>query len=148
MSNFLGSSYFVRGHRQDLRFCRPDATRVCGDDLLGSRLLVGNVELRVPLFGILSREIDYGMFPADAFVFADGGRIWGDGSTSVISSIGGGVRVNAMGFPGSSPPSAPSTVPGRASSSIWASASASERHCHRDTENTFSNASAAERHWS
>ena len=99
MSNFLGSSYFVRGHRQDLRFCHPDATRVCGDDLLGSRLLVGNVELRVPLFGILSRQIDYGMFPADAFVFADGGRIWGDGSTSRISSIGGGVRVNAMGFP-------------------------------------------------
>ena len=37
LSNFLGSSYFVRGHRQDLRYCRPDATRVCGDDLLGSR---------------------------------------------------------------------------------------------------------------
>ena len=99
LSNFLGSSYFVRGHRQDLRYCRPDATRVCGDDLLGSRLLVGNVELRVPLSGIRSRQIDYGMFPADAFVFADGGRIWGDGSTSMISSIGGGVRVNAMGFP-------------------------------------------------
>jgi len=99
LSNFLGSSYFVRGHRQDLRFCRPDATRVCGDDLLGSRLLVGNLEVRVPVWGIRSRQIDYGMFPADAFVFADGGRIWGEGTTAVISSFGGGVRVNAMGFP-------------------------------------------------
>ena len=63
LSNFLGSSYFVRGHRQDLRYCRPDATRVCGDDLLGSRLLVGNVEVRVPLWGIRSRQIDYGSVP-------------------------------------------------------------------------------------
>ena len=39
------------------------------------------------------------MFPADAFVFADGGRIWGDQRASMISSFGGGVRVNFMGFP-------------------------------------------------
>ena len=44
-------------------YCRPDATRVCGDDLLGSRLLVGNVEVRVPLSGIRSRQIDYGIVP-------------------------------------------------------------------------------------
>jgi hypothetical protein len=105
MSNFLGSSYFVRGHRQDLHYCRPDATRVCGDDLLGSRLLVGNVEVRVPLAGILSREIDYGSFPADVFAFADGGRIWSGagngepGTASMISSFGGGIRMNALGFP-------------------------------------------------
>ncbi len=99
LSNFLGSSYFVRGHRQDLRYCRPDATRVCGDDLLGSRLLVGNVEVRVPVWGIRSRQLDYGAFPADAFVFADGGRVWGEANTAMISSFGGGVRVNAMGLP-------------------------------------------------
>jgi Tol biopolymer transport system component len=99
LSSFLGSSYFVRGHRQDLRYCRPDATRVCGDDLLGSRLLVGNIEVRVPLSGIRSRQIDYGMFPADAFMFVDGGRVWGGGNSAMISSFGGGVRVNALGFP-------------------------------------------------
>jgi hypothetical protein len=99
LSNFLGSSYFVRGHRQDLRYCRPDATRVCGDDLLGSRLVVGNIEVRVPLSGIRSRQLDYGMFPVDAFLFADGGRIWGDDRAAVISSFGGGIRVNAAGFP-------------------------------------------------
>jgi outer membrane protein assembly factor BamA len=99
LSNFLGSSYFVRGHRQDLHYCRPDATRVCGDDLLGSRLLVGNVEVRVPLWGITSRQIDYGSFPADLFAFADGGRIWGEGNSATISSFGGGIRMNALGFP-------------------------------------------------
>ena len=45
----------------------PTPTRVCGDELLGNRLLVGNVEVRFPLWGILSRQIDYGPFPADAF---------------------------------------------------------------------------------
>ena len=116
LSNFLGSSYFVRGHRQDVRYCRPDANRVCGDDLLGHQLLVGNVEVRVPLWGIKSRQIDYGPFPADAFVFADGGMIRsGTGNrepgagiagsrlpapgSRMISSFGGGVRVNALGFP-------------------------------------------------
>jgi Tol biopolymer transport system component len=100
ISSFLGSSYFVRGHRQDLQFCRPDATQVCGDDLLGHRLLVGNIEVRAPIAGILSRAIDYGGIPADAFVFADAGMITpGVGRATTISAFGGGVRVNAMGFP-------------------------------------------------
>lgn len=99
LSNFLGSSYFVRGHRQDLRYCRPDAERVCGDDLIGHQLLVGNIEVRVPLWGIVSRQIDYGSFPADAFVFADAGLIKGEARSMTISSVGGGLRLNAMGFP-------------------------------------------------
>jgi len=107
LSSFLGSSYFVRGHREDLRYCHPDALQACGDDLLGHRLLVGNVEVRVPIAGILSRQIDYRGIPADAFVFADAGMITsragntspGVGRTSTMSAFGGGVRVNAMGFP-------------------------------------------------
>jgi Tol biopolymer transport system component len=99
LSSFLGSSYFVRGHRQDLRYCQPDATQVCGDDLLGHRLLVGNVEVRVPIMGMLSREIDYRGIPADAFMFVDGGKIWSETGARMISAFGGGVRVNAMGFP-------------------------------------------------
>jgi hypothetical protein len=99
LPNFLGSSYFVRGHRQDLRYCRPDATRICGDDLLGNRLLVGNLEVRVPIWGITSRQIDYGPLPADAFVFADGGMISSTGRSTSISSYGGGIRINAAGFP-------------------------------------------------
>ena len=76
MSSFLGSTSFVRGHRLDLRYCPPDPTRVCGDELLGSRLLVSNVEIRFPLWGVFSRQLDYGRLPADAFVFADGGLVW------------------------------------------------------------------------
>jgi Tol biopolymer transport system component len=108
MSSFLGSNYFVRGHRLDLRQCPPDATRVCGDELLGSRLLVANVEIRVPVWGIFSRRLDYGRLPADAFVFADGGLVWSGrrpldsgrvSRATGISSIGAGIRLNAGGLP-------------------------------------------------
>ena len=108
MSSYLGSSSLVRGHRLDVRNCAPDLTRVCGDELLGSRVLVGNVELRFPIWGVWSRQLDYGRIPADAFVFADGGLVWSGqapaGSAlgrhaNGITSIGGGVRVNAGGLP-------------------------------------------------
>jgi outer membrane protein assembly factor BamA len=107
LPSYLGSSYFVRGHRQDLRYCRPDATRACDDDLLGNRMLVGNLEIRFPIWGLLSRQIEYGMFPIDAFFFADGGIISRSGigdqglasRRTGISSIGGGIRVNAGGLP-------------------------------------------------
>ena len=74
--------------------------RVCGDELLGSRLLVTNLELRFPIWGMFSRELNYGPLPADAFVFADGGLVWsGSRSATGIRSIGGGVRLNAGGLP-------------------------------------------------
>lgn len=100
LPSYLGSSYYVRGHREDVRYCLPDTTRVCGDELFGNRLLVGNLEIRFPLFGLIARQIEYGAFPIDAFVFADGGMVSsrGDGRTG-ISSIGGGFRVNAGGLP-------------------------------------------------
>jgi Tol biopolymer transport system component len=106
LSSFLGSNYFVRGHRMDLRYCPPDPTRVCGDELLGSRLLVSNVEIRFPIWGMFSRQLDYGRLPADAFLFADGGLVWSGSYEAVqgksahgISSIGGGIRLNAGGLP-------------------------------------------------
>ena len=100
LPSYLGSSSFVRGHRQDLRYCHPDATRVCGDELIGNRLLVGNLEVRFPVWGLLSRQIDYGMIPMDAFLFADGGLVSSSGERQTgISSIGGGIRVNAGGLP-------------------------------------------------
>ena len=100
LSSFLGSSYFVRGHREDLRYCRPDATRVCGDDLLGSRRArrqprSARAALGHPLAADRLRHV-----PADAFVFADGGMVWsGARRATGISSLGGGVRVNAGGLP-------------------------------------------------
>jgi Tol biopolymer transport system component len=99
LSSFLGSNYLVRGHQVDVQYCQPDPARGCGNDLLGSRLLVGNVELRFPLLGILSRRIEYGPLPADAFVFADGGRVWSGRTRATITSFGGGLRLNAGGLP-------------------------------------------------
>jgi Tol biopolymer transport system component len=100
LSSFLGSSYLVRGHRLDRQYCRPDPPRACGDELLGSRLLVGNVELRFPVWGILARQLDYGPLPADVFFFADGGMVWsGPGRAIGISSVGGGIRLNGGGLP-------------------------------------------------
>ncbi len=107
-SSFLGSTSFVRGHRLDLRYCPPDLTRVCGDELLGSRVVVTNLEVRFPLWGAFSRQLDYGRIPADAFVFADGGLVWSGAQASSISrgtringisSIGAGIRTNAGGLP-------------------------------------------------
>ena len=107
-SSFLGSTSFVRGHRLDLRYCPPDLARVCGDELLGSRVLVTNLEIRFPLWGVFSRQLDYGRIPADGFVFADGGLVWsgrqGPDLTrgtriNGISSVGAGVRTNAGGLP-------------------------------------------------
>jgi Tol biopolymer transport system component len=110
MSSFLGSTSFVRGHRLDLRACPPDPTRICGEELLGNRLLVSNVEIRFPLWGVNSRQLEYGWVPADGCRCADGGVVWsgtqptgpgivlGRGRTG-ISSIGGVIRLNAGGLP-------------------------------------------------
>jgi outer membrane protein assembly factor BamA len=104
LPSYLGSSYFVRGHRDDLRYCTPDAAQVCGDELLGNRLLVGNLEVRFPLLGMWSRQLEYRVIPVDAFFFADGGIVSGNrepgaGSRHSISSIGAGLRMNAGGLP-------------------------------------------------
>jgi len=127
LPSFLGSRYFIRGHTWDARRCQPDPQRICGDELLGNRLLVGNLELRIPVWGMLLRQLEYGPLPVDAFVFADAGVVWsrsaerglrgpreagrGIGAPSfvnhaiaitrrsVISSIGMGVRMNGGGLP-------------------------------------------------
>jgi Tol biopolymer transport system component len=105
LPNYLGSSYFVRGHRDDLQYCTPQDTQVCGDELLGSRLLVGNLEVRFPVLGLWSRQLDYRVIPIDAFFFADGGIISGSREPGAgnrrhsISSVGAGLRMNAGGLP-------------------------------------------------
>ncbi len=106
LSTFIGSRYFIRGHGLDGQRCRPTPERACGEELLGNRLIVANLELRFPLWGAVSRQLEYGRIPADGFVFADGGLIWSrradlqaaGAARSMISSIGAGVRVNAGGL--------------------------------------------------
>jgi hypothetical protein len=77
------------------------------DRLLGSRLLVANLELRFPLlrpFGV--RSAMYGPVPVEVALFADGGVAWtrlqspsfADGERKPVSSTGVSLRVNVFGF--------------------------------------------------
>jgi Tol biopolymer transport system component len=89
--------------------CQATATSGCEliDRLLGSRMLVGNVELRFPLlrpFG--AQQNMYGPLPMEVAIFADGGTAWsGDerpsilgGSRDGVASAGVALRVNLFGF--------------------------------------------------
>ncbi len=89
--------------------CTPTPDGSCPefDRLVGSRMLVGNLELRFPLlrpFGVSSRM--YGPLPTEVALFADGGAAWnGDdrprflgGDRSAVSSAGLSLRVNLFGF--------------------------------------------------
>jgi hypothetical protein len=106
---FVGFPTFVRGYDVysfRAHDCDPGAC-IQLDDLEGSRLLVGNVEVRTPLVGMFKGQIDYGHVPADLIGFFDAGVAW-RGSDSVpsasfsdrpwVKSAGVGVRVNAFGF--------------------------------------------------
>ncbi len=75
--------------------------------LFGSKMMVANLELRFPLFGLfkLGRGF-YGVLPVDFFTFFDWGVAWfgGEkpsflgGSKKPIASTGLGVRMNVMGY--------------------------------------------------
>jgi Tol biopolymer transport system component len=107
---FLGYPTLVRGYDVgsfSADECGPVTADGCAafDRLLGSRLLIGNAELRVPLFGAFSGQYRYGPLPIEAFAFADGGVAWtaadgpkifGDDRRSVTSA-GAGLRINLFG---------------------------------------------------
>jgi outer membrane protein assembly factor BamA len=77
------------------------------DQLLGSRIAVGNAELRFPLFGALGVGSGYyGALPIDFLVFGDAGVAWDranepkltGGDRPIIYSAGAGLRMNLFGF--------------------------------------------------
>jgi Tol biopolymer transport system component len=109
---FIGYPDLVRGYdiytfsNSD---CPSTANGSCAaiDRLLGSRTLVGNLELRFPLLragGVSNRM--YGPVPVELALFADGGVAWNrgekpsflGGSRRGVSSVGAAVRVNLFGF--------------------------------------------------
>jgi hypothetical protein len=108
----LGYPTLVRGYDVntfDASECVPNATSQCPafDRLLGSRMLVGNVEFRFPLlrpFGASRRM--YGPLPVELALFADGGVAWNSGerpsmlggTRDGVSSAGVTFRVNLAGF--------------------------------------------------
>lgn len=107
---FLGYPSLVRGYDVD-SFDASECDSVTGecpvfDRLIGSRMLVGTAELRFPLLGAFSGEYRYGPIPIEGFFFADTGVAWtaatrpsfSDGDRRFVSSVGGGVRINAFGY--------------------------------------------------
>lgn len=109
---FLGYPSLVRGYGvgsfTTADDCGPILDGQCPafDALLGSRVLVGNAELRFPLFGLFSRSYHYGPLPIEGFAFADSGVAWtsaldpafAGGPRQFVRSAGGGLRVNAFGY--------------------------------------------------
>ncbi|HSB53162.1 MAG TPA: BamA/TamA family outer membrane protein, partial [Gemmatimonadales bacterium] len=111
---FLGYSGLVRGYRLgsfDASECHPTAADPGGcpvfDQLLGSRMVVGNLELRFPLLGVLGIGSGYyGALPLDFTLFGDGGLAWDSahepeltgGSRQAVFSAGAGLRFNLFGF--------------------------------------------------
>ena len=111
---FLGYTGLVRGYHLgsfDPSECHATAADPNGcpvfDQLLGSRMVVGNAELRFPLFGALGVGSGYyGALPIDFFVFGDAGVAWDSanqpkitgGDRATIYSAGTGLRMNLFGF--------------------------------------------------
>jgi WD40 repeat protein len=112
---FLGYAGLVRGYSYgsfDGSECDPppDDPGACPvfDQLLGSRMVVTNVELRFPLFGVLGIGSGYyGAFPIEFVAFGDAGLAWdnankpsvfGSGLRDPVFSTGVGLRINLLGF--------------------------------------------------
>ncbi len=77
------------------------------DQLLGSRILVGNAELRFPLLGALGIGRGYyGAFPVELALFGDAGVAWDKsvsptffgGTRKPVYSAGVALRLNLFGY--------------------------------------------------
>ncbi len=103
----LGLQTLVRGY--DLTTfaaaeCGQTATS-CSilDEITGNRFAVLNLELRAPLVGLLTGNLDYGRTPIEVLIFADGALLWTPHSNAPLErdkfrSVGTGVRANLGGF--------------------------------------------------
>ena len=73
------------------------------DQLTGSRFGLINLEVRAPLFGLLSGQLDYGRLPIEALAFVDAGFLWTRQSSGPLErdrfrSVGAGGRANLGGI--------------------------------------------------
>jgi outer membrane protein assembly factor BamA len=109
---FVGYPNLVRGYDVntfDVSDCVATATSDCPafDRLIGSRVLVGNLEFRFPLlrpFGASQRM--YGPVPVEVALFTDAGVAWNrgekpsflGGTRDGVASAGAALRVNFLGF--------------------------------------------------
>ncbi|HVG71567.1 MAG TPA: hypothetical protein VM819_11685 [Vicinamibacterales bacterium] len=83
-----------------------DGTCPVFDQLVGSRLVVANLEFRAPLLGLFNPRNMYGGVPVEVGVFADAGVAWtsttkpsfAGGNREFVKSVGATLRFNAFGF--------------------------------------------------
>jgi len=73
------------------------------DQLSGNRYALANLELRAPLLGLLTGNLDYGKTPVEALIFADGALLWtprrgAAAQQDRFTSIGAGIRANLGGI--------------------------------------------------
>ena len=110
---FIGSSSLVRGYSAESFSpddCGAAQPQVSGcpafDRLIGSRVAVANVEVRVPIFGALGLVYSPGVPPVETALFYDAGAAWTredkvnflGGSRRPVTSYGATMRVNILGF--------------------------------------------------
>ncbi len=113
---FLGYENFIRGYSLgsfESQECTPTADGSCPeiDRLVGSKIAVTNLELRIPLFGTESFGlINFPFFPTELALFTDAGVAWTDADKPTIKfvrrsteripvvSSGASLRVNMFGY--------------------------------------------------
>jgi outer membrane protein assembly factor BamA len=110
---FLGYPALVRGYSSEsftVEECGPEIniSGACPafDRLLGSRLAVANVEVRVPMLGFLGVIPSRSLPPVEAALFYDAGAAWRStgkpnflgGDRKPVTSYGSSLRFNILGF--------------------------------------------------
>ena len=112
---YIGYPGLVRGY--DLNSFDVDecstATTTCpvldptgSSRTVGSRMAIGNAELRFPLWGLFNRRSFYGPLPVELALFGDAGRAWSSNSkfdlfgnrSEWVTSVGAALRFNAFGY--------------------------------------------------
>ena len=109
---YVGFPNLVRGYdigSFDFDECDLRTAQGCAvvDQMLGSKLMVAGLELRAPVVGLFTGNIEYGVIPAELVAFFDAGVAWDNdsrpsgfngGTRPWARSVGAGVRVNALGY--------------------------------------------------
>ena len=89
-----------------MRRCSRTAAARSFDRLVGSRVAVGNAEMRFPIWGMFGGDQFYGPLPIEGAFFADAGIAWGRSQrlgfgvsdNQPVASVGAALRANVLGF--------------------------------------------------
>jgi Tol biopolymer transport system component len=108
---YIGQPGLVRGYEItsfEASECGPVFLSTCAafEPLIGSRLAIGNAEIRFPLMGLFNPRAMYGGVPVEIAFFTDAGMAWTSddkpgflgGSREWVRSVGAALRFNAFGY--------------------------------------------------